>query len=30
MTTTTAPVSIDTSPAFAHSCLETAIFPVGS
>lgn len=24
-----APVSIDTSPAFAHSCVETAVFAVG-
>jgi hypothetical protein len=28
-TTTPIPVSIDSSPAFAHCCVETAIFPVG-
>lgn len=32
MTAITAPtpVSIDTSPAFAHSCVETAVFPSGA
>ena len=30
ITTTPAPVSIDTSPAFEHSCVETAVFPVGA
>jgi hypothetical protein len=30
VTTTPSPVSIDTSPAFEHSCVETAVFAAGA